>query len=259
VTLNSKRYKNAPIVEAVIEIRVQSPPSFDQWQLKSLADSLMVDFPQQTPMPLVELGIGPVAVRTSQSPQTEQALGQPFSHMPFSFLLSKPDDSRILQLRRDGLAYSHMAPYTEWGSFRTEARPLWQRYKAACPDAKLARCGIRYINRVDIPGTTIEVHDYFALYPKIPDKLPQQDVVGMTLALQMPQPDLECMANINQIQVEPAKPGHLSFVLDIDIFRMGIESWEDSQLWTFLDKLRARKNEIFEACITERTRELIDR
>lgn len=175
------------------------------------------------------------------------------------YRLSKADDSRILQVRRDCLAYSHVAPYTDWATFRAEARPLWETYRAAVPDAKLARCALRYINRVDIPATNIEPFDYFTLYPKVPDQLPQQDVVGMAMNLQMPQLDIECMAAINQALVEPAKPGHISIVFDIDIFRLGIETWQDSEVWAFLDKLRDRKNEIFEACITDRTRELIDR
>lgn len=191
--------------------------------------------------------------------QPDKSLRQSFSQAPIGFRLSKSDDSRVLQLRREGLAYSHMAPYTEWATFRAEAQPLWQQYRGALPDAKLVRCALRYINRVDIPETKIEVYDYFTLYPKIPEQLPQQDVMGMALSLQMPQPDLECVAVINQALVEPVKPGHISIVLDIDVFRLGIETWQDLEVWAFLDKLRDRKNEIFEACITDRTRELIDR
>ena len=80
----------------------------------------------------------------------------------------------------------------------------------------------------------------------------------MALNVQMPQPDLDCMAVINQALSEPVKAGHISVILDIDIFRLGIESWQDSDVWSFLDKLRDRKNEIFECCITDRTRGLID-
>lgn len=252
VTSNPKRYKNAPITEAVIEIRIQAPASLDPSELQNLADAVKADFPKQAPMQLLQMGIA------AQAPP-EEGLSQTFSQAKIGFRLSKSDDSRIVQLRREGLAYSHMAPYTEWETFRAEAQPLWQRYRAAIPDAKLARCALRYINRVDIPETKIELYDYFTLYPKIPEQLPQQDVLGMTLSLHMPQPDLECVAVINQALVEPAKPGHISVILDIDVFRLGIEVWQDSEVWAFLDKLRDRKNEIFESCITDRTRELIDR
>ena len=247
-----KRYKNAPITEAVIEIRIQPPERFDKTAVERLAESFKLDFTKQAPMRLLQMGVA------AQS-QSEEAVSFTSSQGIIGYRLSKADDSRILQVRRDGLAYSHMAPYTEWATFRTEARPLWEKYRAAVPDVKLARCALRYINRVDIPAIKIEPYDYFTLYPKIPEQLPQQDVMGMAMNLQMPQHDLECVAVINQALLEPVKPGHISIVLDIDVFRLGIESWQDSEVWTFLDKLRDRKNEIFEACITDRTRELIDR
>jgi len=251
VTLQSKRYKSAPITEAVIEIRLQPPAPPDLSTLEGLAKSLEKDFPKQSPMQFVQVSV-------TAPPSVDQAPSQTLSHAKIGFRLAKADDSRVLQLRRDGLAYSHLAPYTEWAVFRAEAEPLWQKYRAAHLDAKPTRCALRYINQINIPEIPAEIEDYFALYPKISDKLPQQDTVAMTLSLQMPQRDLECMAVINQNQVEAPKPGHLSFVLDVDISRVGIENWSDSEIWAFLDKLRDRKNEIFEACITDRTRELID-
>lgn len=251
MTSNPKRYKSAPIIEAVIEIRIEPPESFGKAAVEKLAESFKPEFPKQAPMRLLQMGM-------AAQNQAEDAIFTS-SQGVIGYRLSKDDDSRILQVRRDGLAYSHLAPYTEWTTFRAEASPLWKRYRAAVPEAKLARCALRYINRVDIPGAKIEPFDYFTLYPKIPDQLPQQDVIGMVMNLQMPQPDIECVAVLNQALVEPAKPGNISIVFDIDIFRLGIETWQDSQVWAFLDKLRDRKNEIFEACITDRTRELIDR
>ena len=247
----SKRYKSAPIIEAVIEIRVQPNQSLDQTALSELADSLKSEFPKQTPMHLVHMGIA--------HQQAGAALSQTFSQANVGFRLAKSDDSRILQVRQDGLAYSHMAPYTDWPTFRAEAEPLWAKYRTICPQSKLVRCALRYINRIDIPGKTIEVFDYFDLYAHIPNRLPSQDVIGGALSVQMPQPDLECVANISQVMSEPVKPDHISFILDVDVFRLGIEAWHDADGWGYLDKLRDRKNQIFEACITDRTRELIDR
>lgn len=250
MTLKTKRYKSAPITEAVIEIRVQPPTPVDPAGLQHLAESLKADFPKQAPMQFLEMGI---------AQQPGQKIEQRFSHSTVGIRLSKTDGSRVLQLRHEGFAYSHMTPYTSWSAFKAEAQPLWKRYREVCSGAKLTRCALRYINRIDIPEVTIEPDDYFRLYPKVPEELPQQDVIGMTLNLQMPQHDLHCVANVGQALVEPVKAGHISFILDIDIFRLEIESWDDEAIWAFLDRLRDRKNEIFEACITDRTRELIDR
>lgn len=218
--------------------------------LQELAESLKVDFPKQAPMQFLKVGI---------AQQPGQVFQQSVSQSIGGIRLSKTDDSRVLQIRHEGFAYSHMAPYTDWVTFRAEARPLWKRYRKVCPEAKLTRCALRYINRIDVPETKIEPYDYFGLYPKVPEALPQQDVIGMTLNLQMPQQDLQCVANIGQALGEPVKAGHISIILDIDIFRLKIEDWDDETAWAFLEKLRDRKNEIFEACITNRTRELIDR
>ncbi|MFN0317422.1 MAG: TIGR04255 family protein [Burkholderiales bacterium] len=250
MALKTKRYNSAPIREAVIEIRLQPIPPVPQDELKKVALSLNADFPNQADMQFLEMGI---------ANQPGQMLQQKLSQSVVGVRLSKPDDSRVLQLRNDGFAYSHMAPYTDWETFKGEALPLWQRYRAVRPEAKLARCALRYINRIDIPDTKIEPHDYFELYPKVPLALPQQDVIGMSLNLQMPQQDLECVANVAQALGEPVKAGYISLILDIDIFRLQIEDWDDDATWAFLDKLRGRKNEIFEACITDRTRELIDK
>ena len=186
-----KRYKNAPITEAVIEIRIQPPEAFDRTAVGRLADSFKSDFPKQAPMRLLQMGVAAQA-------QSEEAVSFTSSQGIIGYRLSKADDSRILQIRRDGLAYSHMAPYTEWVTFRAEARPLWEKYRVAIPGAKLARCALRYINRVDIPATKIEPYDYFTLYPKIPEQLRQQDVMGMAMSSANAPADLECVAVINQ-------------------------------------------------------------
>lgn len=253
VTPQTKRYKNAPIVEAVIDIQVQPPESRDDPDLKGLAESLKAEFPKQDAMHQVEMGIGPIKLE-----QQEEAPAPVISTSPVGFRLTKSDNSRIFQIRRNGVTYSHLPKYTEWAIFRAEAKDLWQRYRALRPAAKLKRCALRYINRFDLPGTKIEIEDYFYLYPQIPAQLPQQDITGMTFSLHMPQHDMECVAILNQAQIEPVKPDHLSIVLDVDIFRLGIEDWDDARLWAFLDMLRVRKNEIFESSITDRTRELID-
>jgi len=45
--------------------------------------------------------------------------------------------------------------------------------------------------------------------------------------------------------------------LDIDLFVEQPEIADEESLWGFFQKLRERKNLYFEACITDRTRELI--
>ena len=245
--LETKTYKSAPITEAVIELRIENPSGFDIHVLENLAEELKPDFPKQVPMQLLQIQTQP------------QPVGQAISQSVGGYRLAKADDSRVLQIRRDGFAYSHMAPYSKWAIFSQEARSLWGRYREALQSARLFRCALRYINRIDIPARKIEESDYFCLYPKLPDALKYKDVIGMSLNVQIPQYDLECVANVIEGFIEPVMPDHLSFLLDIDIFRTDIGTWEDEMAWQFLEKLRERKNEIFEACITDTARKLFDK
>ena len=47
-----------------------------------------------------------------------------------------------------------------------------------------------------------------------------------------------------------------SVILDLDVFKDGVEVVSDDELWALLETLRNRKNEFFEGCITDRAREL---
>ena len=51
----------------------------------------------------------------------------------------------------------------------------------------------------------------------------------------------------------------MSLLLDIDVSRMDELPQNDEGLWAFVDRIREYKNMIFEACITDRARELFDR
>jgi uncharacterized protein (TIGR04255 family) len=73
-----------------------------------------------------------------------------------------------------------------------------------------------------------------------------------------PQADLQAVAVVHQVILPPPTPENTSILLDIDLFREGHESVETAEIWKLLDQLRDRKNELFEACLTDKTRERSD-
>jgi uncharacterized protein (TIGR04255 family) len=66
---------------------------------------------------------------------------------------------------------------------------------------------------------------------------------------------------INEAPEVSTEEGTLSVRLDLYLFREQYEEpWpvdDDTMVWEFLERLHDRKNEIFEASITNRTRRLI--
>lgn len=62
---------------------------------------------------------------------------------------------------------------------------------------------------------------------------------------------------ISEASAQPKRPDTVPIILDIDLFVEQPEIADEESLWGFFQKLRERKNLYFEACITDRTRELI--
>ena len=168
----------------------------------------------------------------------------------------KSDNSRVILAKANGMTFSHQPQYTNWESFRTEAEKVWKIYQKHFTPCNLTRIGLRYINRVDIDLETVELEDYFNLYPQVPKGIPQL-VSHMTMQVQMPQDDLNAMAVINQTTVDPAIEKGFSLILDIDLIAPTKMDGSDDDVWRHLDKLRCRKNKLFEEIITDKTRELI--
>lgn len=93
--------------------------------------------------------------------------------------------------------------------------------------------------------------------PEVSPDLPQQGLQTFFMQLQIPQQDLDCMLIINEAFTQPATPEVITIIFDLDLFRQQIWNSDDEDIWSFLEKLRYRKNEVFEASITDKTRELI--
>lgn len=77
------------------------------------------------------------------------------------------------------------------------------------------------------------------------------------MQLQIPQEDLEGMLLLNEAIIPPPGDNIVSVLLDIDLFCTVNFPGNENTHWNLLEKLRIRKNEVFEACITDKTRELV--
>jgi uncharacterized protein (TIGR04255 family) len=165
------------------------------------------------------------------------------------------DEKLHFEVRLDGFAIHRLAPYEGWAPFRDEARRLWNRYRETVRAQQVTRVAVRYINRLDLP-LPAELKDFLRTAPEVSPDLPQQ-LNGFFMELNLPLRDIESTLVLREMVVPPAAPNVASVILDIDLFRSEAVPADDGAIWAFIDSLRVRKNEIFEACITDRTREVL--
>ena len=241
------RYENAPITEALIDIRVELPASVTPSKLESMHSQVNDRYPGKGSRVYME---GEFSAGQQVGAVAKQKL------MGFGF--NSEDGRQLCQARLDGFTFSRLKPYGTWLELRTEARRLWDIYRSITKPTKINRIAVRYVNQIDIPIANIDYKDYFRTTPEVSPDLPQ-GLSGFFMQLQFPQPDFGGMLILNQTAIAPATPDSHSVILDLDVFKQESADISDADVWNLLEILRQRKNDFFEGCITDRTRQLFGR
>lgn len=241
------RYSKAPITEAVIDIQVEAL-EFDIAKLKTLGDG----FPWSGETKTINRFLRLVQLSTLPTPNTSSSSSSSVQ----GYMFWSEDKTKAWQARLNGFTISHLRPYQSWEALVAQAKPIWEKYRAAL-NPKITRLAVRYVNRFDIPITDrIDFADYFRTVPKIAPEI-DTGLAGYLMQLVLPQPDLDAMLILNQTQVPPVQPETTALVLDIDLYRELKIPQDEEAIWDVFSNLRHRKNKIFEMCITDETRELI--
>jgi uncharacterized protein (TIGR04255 family) len=236
-------YKRPPIAEAVIEIRVQDPISKEL--LDRLKDRLLKYYPalpQQTMALNVEIG------------EKAAKLQQQFE----AYKLTSGDGSEVATLGPNVIGTSKLAPYDGWEPFIATTRRNWDVWKDLVGFKKLARIGVRYVNRIDVPnpeGKPVLVSEYLRFFPTMPE-FGQPPMESFAINASAPVGADDCTLVLNASSVPSPLVKAVSFILDLDISKTDDIPQNDEKLWAFVEKVRTYKNRIFEACITDRARQL---
>lgn len=238
-------YSKAPLTKAVLDIRVELPSEIALQDLSRVQIGEEERYPQREDNVIV---VGKMSVGHQVGASTQQTQN--------GYRFVSHDNRQIFQARLDGFTFSRLSPCENWESFRNEARRLWEAYRPIAKPKNIKRIALRYINRLDIPLPIKDFKDYLRTIPEISPDM-SQGLSGYFMQLQLPQPDLEAMLHLNQTLIPPPSPNLVSVVLDFDLFCKDNVPSEDKDIWKKFEILRKRKNEVFEACITNKTRRLI--
>ncbi len=237
--------RNAPITEALIDIRVKLPSQADVKTLDSMHELIKSRYPKKQEQRMSEIKI--------ELEPGEELAKQLTKTKGFRYLSS--DEKEIVQARMDGFTFNKLFPYTKWEDLRNEAHRLWLIYReVACPDL-VTRVALRYINNLKIPMPIKDFDEYLVCPPRVPDELPQ-GVSSFLTRIIIHEPSIEANAVITQA-LESVLGDVVPIILDIDVFKLRAEGMEEDDIWSTLENFRIFKNRIFFASITERLKEMI--
>lgn len=246
----SRHYSKAPVTEAIIDLRTTTPETFPVEKFAEIHASIQQDFPIILPC---YKGIGALHYEPGLSFKVDTSEHQS------GFWFKSENSLQTFQATLEGFTFNRLAPYTSWEEFSATAKHLWTLYQELCQPLNVTRAAIRYINQIHIPAKGfVELKDYLYTLPEISAQLPQGALQSFFMQLQMPQPDLDATLIINETIAPRTDPEFVTIILDLDLFREQVWESHDKNIWQFLERLRQRKNEVFEASITDKVREGIN-
>ena len=140
-----------------------------------------------------------------------------------------------------------------------DAQAQWGVMRKRIPGKEVEKISTRFINRLDIPARLekVSLKDYCKIGVALPQALTTQATENFLVQYSALDQKKEFLQNISlALATPPPVIDHVSVVLDLDVVTATKIPAKDQDLWPILERLRIVKNELFEACITEKAREL---
>lgn len=243
-----QHYSKAPIAEAVISLRIDPPKGLSLSVFRQVANNL-IGYPKRLPIKSIQMGF---SAADSPTPEFHGA------HEEVGLRLETDDGRRVLQMQKHEFTFSHLSPYTSWEEFSAEGKLLWPLFIGASGATQVTRAAVRAINKLDIPGPIRDLPQYIGLLPMLPRDIPASpETFFMQFQLSLEHVTTGCRAIVNVASGSQPDKGVSHVLLDFDLFVQSPMDVANENIWPLLDKLSEGKNQLFEACITDKTRDLI--
>ena len=250
------QYANPPIVEAIVEFQVTPRVDVTVDDLGRILSDRAEFLP---PDPQIELA------GTLQLTESDQVFGSATGHR-VGHVFTRSDQLLRVHALRNRFAVSQQGNYAGWPAIRNQALDIWGLYKSVARPVSLDQVGVRYVNNIRLPTPFFEVKDYLRTSVDLSPYLPQA-MTGFFMQVSVPLDDSGGPVARITSTVAPSAAGTgddlvagASLILDIDAFMPMPDLDPDSvdTVVSVLDTLRDAKNYVFESCITDATRRLID-
>lgn len=234
---------NAPIVEAVIDIDCDMPPTLDIDELEEQAlDLLRESYPTFRKKLMSEHRIDMKSGASSEISSRRETQAIMFLH---------DDEKQLVQIRRQGYSFNRLAPYSNLDDYIPEIQQTWESFLEIASPVQIRSICLRYINRICIPfSDSLELNDYLKIGPHLPDE------EGFTFTGFLNQHNAIETVTGNQVNIvltsQKTEDNTLPIILDITAAR--VESLDPRQwdsVFSTIQSLRKLKNQVFFGTLTE--------
>ena len=244
-----RKYKNAPIEEALVEFCFvpgqewdltipgklhQHPAIKDQYpgkpRTQKIVEAALQTDPGQPPNLAVRGGVSRI-----------QLVDESGNH--------------LISMGSDVLSVNVLRPYDGWEQLRPRIDTALQAYAEVAGPSGVSRVGVRYINKIILTEREIDLGTYFRCGPLSIPELPKK-MAGFMNRIEFLYDDTVKLL-LTQASVE-ALEGQSAFLLDLDLIWESTEARGLDAIMAVVDDLHEREGAAFEAVITDAAREVFD-
>lgn len=241
-------FPNAPITEALLDIRVELPPTITLKQLENFHEKIRDEYPYRKERKTWQGGfeVNETGVAKVQTP-TGGVDG---------YLFKSVNEKKIVQARLDGFTFNILKPYSYWEDFLDEAKRLWRHYVELTETSKVTQLGLRYINRIEIPLPVNDLKEYILTVPELSPEI-NYPLSGFFMRLVVNDPDSNAMALLTEtVDQTNHDQGVLPIIFDIDVTTKDLTLDPTVNFWDDIEQMRRFKNNLFFNSLTEKGKEL---
>ncbi len=242
----SRKYRNPPIIEALCEFRFEQDSEWDPTVYGLMYEKTKDDFPKRKKARQLSLGLAAESDGMRQRVQASDRM---------QFLSS--DEKTLVQVAENLLVVNKMAPYGSWEELVPTVMHCFDVYSEVATPTKVGRIGLRYINRLDLPGPRADLEEFVEFRPHLGSALPQ-DHGPFSVSVMLPYHQERDVLKLEFSSCEASSPAVLSATLDLDYFLAEAMDVDGQSVRNWLDAAHSQVERIFEACITDRLREVFD-
>jgi len=247
---DSRHLKNAPIREALIDIRVKANPQFDVATFSQLKSLLHDEFPEVEERHSDKFSFH---LKPKADPSTM------VEHLGLQGYFFKSDAQKLVaQFRIDGFTLNKLHPYTDWDDLFPLALDLWRHYSSIAKPQAVTRQALRYINHIHIGADIVDLDEYLAAAPQVPVRLPQA-ITAFLYRVTILNSEEGIAAHVVQALAPKPQEQGTTIILDIDAHKeVDISPLEEDPLVANFQQLRRFKNLVFFNYLTVKALELFE-
>ncbi|MEU2703734.1 TIGR04255 family protein [Micromonospora aurantiaca (nom. illeg.)] len=251
IDLGERRvYKHPPIIEAIVEFTFSGGEDWNLTIPGRLYERIREDYPGEPQQrEVVEANLGMDGAKSSKT-------GLAITVSKKSERVVFASDNRLLMVGPAVLSAHSLAPYEGWESLQARATDALQHYCELVHPEHISSIGLRYVNRIKLPESTITFDDYFTVAQVLPASGFPATLSSFFDRMELRYEEIPASIAFTWASVNSDEPDTAAFVLDLDLRWRGKTPFENAE--SNLKELRERERAAFESLITDKLREIFD-